>query len=252
MLHGQVAHQIGRDIVSGRIREGDFLPRESELAGHFKVSRQAVREALKVLAAKGLVGSRRRTGTFVLPRSSWNIFDQDVIAWHPPGSMSPEFFKAIIELRHVLEPAAAALAAERATDEQIAAIGSALQGMRDCFRGHPEGLNEADARFHLAIFEASGNDLFVRLGALIRPLLDVAFTSLNAGRILDEAQFIGSHAVMYDAIVERNPAKARQFVETGLATGLRLMDRHTPPELSVKDVEPRLRVVKAGRGPSPS
>ena len=69
-LHGQVAHDIGRQIVSGTIAEGRFLPREAELSERFGVSRQAVREGLKVLAAKGLVGSRRRAGTYVLPRSS--------------------------------------------------------------------------------------------------------------------------------------------------------------------------------------
>ena len=112
-LHGQVAHEIGRRIVSGAVAEGEFLPRESELAEQFGVSRQAVREALKVLAAKGLVTSRRRAGTFVVPRANWNLLDPDVIAWHPPEKFSPAFLRDIIELRRLIEPAAAAFAAER-------------------------------------------------------------------------------------------------------------------------------------------
>lgn len=217
VLHGQVAHRIGREIVSGKVREGDFLPRESELATRFGVSRQAVREALKVLAAKGLVGSRRRTGTFVLPRSSWNLFDPDVIAWHPVGGLCESFLNDIIELRRILEPHAAELAARRATGESIAAIGAALEEMKRCFHNDLAGLNEADVRFHQAIFAASGNDLVSRLGDFIRPLLDAAFGHQNKNRDLEEQQFIGSHEALFDAIAERDPQKTRRLMERGLS-----------------------------------
>ena len=113
-LHGQVAHEIGRRIVSGAIAEGEFLPREAELAEQFAVSRQAVREALKVLAAKGLVTSRRRAGTYVMPR----------VDLEPPRSRRhrlasagrscrPNSSSDLVELRRLIEPAAAEFAAER-------------------------------------------------------------------------------------------------------------------------------------------
>src|SRR5207244_4849669 len=112
-LHGRVAHEIGRRIVSGAIAEGSLLPRESELAAEHQVSRQAIREALKVLAAKGLVASRRRAGTRVRARAFWNLLDPNVLAWHPAGNVDPTFLNDLVELRQLIEPAAAELAARR-------------------------------------------------------------------------------------------------------------------------------------------
>jgi DNA-binding FadR family transcriptional regulator len=124
-LHGQVAHKIGRRIAEGSISTGALLPREAELASQFGVSRQAIREALKVLAAKGLVASRRRTGTHVLPRSSWNLLDPDVLAWHPPERVPRDLLKDLIELRFLIEPAAAEAAASRASPEDRCDCGCA-------------------------------------------------------------------------------------------------------------------------------
>ena len=100
------------------------MPREAELAMQFCVSRQAVREALKVLAAKGLVQSRRRTGTRILPRASWNLLDPDVLAWHPPANFGPRLLADLGELRRLIEPAAAEFAATRGDRAVVAAIGA--------------------------------------------------------------------------------------------------------------------------------
>ena len=173
-LHARVAHEIGRRIISSGYAEGASLPRESELAEQFGVSRQAVREALKVLAAKGLVASRRRTGTSVLPRASWNLLDPDVLAWHSPESIRKEFLDDLVELRRVIEPAAAALAARRVDPERLSRIKAALDGMRANVDNEPQFL-EADAEFHAALLAASGNSLFERLSTIIGPVLDVSF-----------------------------------------------------------------------------
>ena len=117
-----------------RSPRANFCRAKSELAEQFGVSRQAVREALKVLAAKGLVTSRRRAGTFVVPRANWNLLDPDVIAWHPPEKFSPAFLRDIIELRRLIEPAAAAFAAERGGAEQVARIAAALAAMTSAER----------------------------------------------------------------------------------------------------------------------
>jgi DNA-binding FadR family transcriptional regulator len=173
-LHGQVAHEIGRQIVSGAIKQGELLPRESELAETYDVSRQAIREALKVLAAKGLVTSRRRAGTSVLPRRKWNLLDPDVLAWHPTDAMTPEFYNDLVELRQLIEPAAAVLAARRATVEQTENIQQALDGMRANMAGQSE-FHECDMDFHAAVFAASGNSLIEGLSTIIRPVLAAAF-----------------------------------------------------------------------------
>jgi GntR family transcriptional regulator, galactonate operon transcriptional repressor len=208
-LHGQVAHEIGRRIVSGAVAEGEFLPRESELAEQFGVSRQAVREALKVLAAKGLVTSRRRAGTFVLPRANWNLLDPDVIAWHPPEKFSLAFLRDIIELRRLIEPAAAAFAAERGGAEQVARIAAALAAMTSA---QGQEFSKADAQFHTAIFEASGNELIERLSSILGPLLAASFATQFHAHV-PSAPVVAIHQAVYDAIVARDPRRAAEAME---------------------------------------
>jgi DNA-binding FadR family transcriptional regulator len=206
-LHGRVAHQIGRRIVSGEIPEGALLPREAEFAEEFGVSRQAVREALKVLAAKGLVASRRRTGTQVLPRADWNLLDPDVLAWHSAGRLPPKLLDDLVELRRLIEPAAAALAAERHADGALAEIAAALDRM-EASGGEIDAFNFADAEFHAAIFAASGNDLIDRLSTILRPLLEATF-SLDENLRSDHTGTGSLHRRLYEAIRDGLPERAR-------------------------------------------
>src|SRR5438046_5262201 len=119
-LHGAVVHDIGLRIVQGELEAGDPLPTEDELSGELSVSRTVLREAIKVLAAKRLVESRPKTGTRVRQRAEWNLLDPDVLAWQLEAGPSPQFLEDTVELRAIIEPAAARLPAEPATDEQIA------------------------------------------------------------------------------------------------------------------------------------
>jgi DNA-binding FadR family transcriptional regulator len=209
-------------IVSGAIPEGTHLPRESELAERFGASRQAVREALKVLAAKGLVASRRRAGTSVLPRANWNLFDPDVVAWHPAGQAPPELLGDLIEVRRAIEPAAAARAAKRADTEAIAAIGAALEAMRAADKPSDEFFG-ADAAFHDAILRASGNAVFDRLGTILDPLLRTSFKMhfLGVEAVLVEperiaaavAASIDGHEEVYRAIRDGDEGRARAATE---------------------------------------
>lgn len=224
--HGLVAHEIGRMIVSGAIPEDAYLPRETELAARFGVSRQAVREALKVLGAKGLVASRRRAGTRVLPRSSWNLLDPDVLAWHPAGKMPGVFLRDLIEVRRALEPAAAMHAAMRGSNDAIAAIGEALEAMQTVPKPS-EAFFAADAAFHGAIFTASGNALMERLSTIIGPLMRTSFelhfrgveTALAAPDEIASAvdTSLGRHAAVYEAIRDRDPGRALAAAEALLA-----------------------------------
>jgi GntR family transcriptional regulator, galactonate operon transcriptional repressor len=211
-LHGQVAHDIGRQICSGSVAEGAVLPRESELSSRYGVSRQAIREALKVLAAKGLVKSRRRAGTYVTPRTDWNLLDPDVLAWHDRLSIVPSFFADLAELRRLIEPAAAEFAAERASPQQLERIGEALAAlMRMAEVGDIEAYNAADAEFHKAVFAASGNALIDRLSTILGPLLEVTFkvqSQANPG-----FQGAAVHGPVFEAIAARAPARARKAME---------------------------------------
>ena len=80
-VHGRLVEQIGRRILGGELAPGAMLPREAELVQELGISRTAVREAIKVLAAKGLVESRQKLGMRVRPERAWNLLDPDVLAW---------------------------------------------------------------------------------------------------------------------------------------------------------------------------
>src|SRR5882762_613163 len=124
-LHGRIVHAIGRRILSGDLRPGELLPAEPELGA----SRTVVREAVKVLAAKGLVESRPKTGTRVRPPASWNLLDPDVLAWQQEGTPQPIFLRKLTEVRLIVEPAAAELAARRARAPELTTLDGAFLEM---------------------------------------------------------------------------------------------------------------------------
>ena len=198
---------MGLMIVSGRIREGDFLPKELELSAQYGISRPAVREALKVLAAKGLVMSRRRAGTSVMPRRDWNLLDPDVLAWHAPVENNWDFLIDLVKLRQLLEPAAAGLAASCADARHVRRIGEALEAMRNC-TDNSEKFFAADAQFHVAVFEACGNTVIERLSAIIGPVLEASFR-LVGGTNPVFGYSIGQHEAVFDAIRSGDPRRAR-------------------------------------------
>ena len=132
-IHGQIAHEIGQRILRGDFPPGAVLPNESAFSVELKVSRTALREAIKVLAAKGLVDSRPKIGTRVRPRNQWNMLDPDVLAWSFSVGDTERHAINLTEMRRILEPAAAALAAELPSlmpgdPEAAAALEEALAG----------------------------------------------------------------------------------------------------------------------------
>ena len=220
-LHGKVAHQIGRRIVTAAIAEGSLLPPEADLATEFDVSRQAVREALKVLAAKGLVVSRRRTGTRVMPRTNWNLLDPDILAWYPADKFPPQLLADLVEVRRLIEPAAAEYAAMRGDKARIAAIGEAVAEMRRTVADGP-AFREADAGFHIAVFAASGNEIIERLGDTIGPMLRASFLVQDQARGMQlAAAVIPAHESIYEAIGAGNASAARREMEVLLSRASR-------------------------------
>jgi GntR family transcriptional regulator, galactonate operon transcriptional repressor len=164
-LHGQVVDDIGRRIVRGDLAPGTAVDLDA-LEGALGVSRTVVREAVKVLEAKGLLEARPKRGTVVRPRAAWNLLDPDVVGWCFEDGPDPRFLAALNELRQALEPAAARLAAARASPEDVAAMREALAALR-ADHGNIDASTEDDVALHRAILAASGNELLVRVGALI-------------------------------------------------------------------------------------
>lgn len=163
---GAIAQYLGTAIVSGTIQPGERLPNEIDGSEALNLSRSAYREAVQVLTAKGLVEGRPKHGTRVLPRSRWNMLDPDVLAWAFSGEPDMGFIRDLFELRSIVEPAAARLAAARRDRNDIKALRTALSEMRRHTLATDLGL-AADRAFHGAILQASHNDALVTLSASI-------------------------------------------------------------------------------------
>ena len=148
---------LGRRIAAGQYREGETLPIEQQLADSLGVGRNALREAVKVLSGKGLISTAPRSGTKIRRKTDWNMLDPAVLSWHAdPDTATPEFLLALLELRRIIEPKAAELAAVRATREDVAAILSAYDDMQRC-QDDPGERAAADIELHTAVLVASHN-----------------------------------------------------------------------------------------------
>lgn len=224
-LHGRVAHDLGARIAGGDYAPGSVLPNETALGASFGVSRTVLREAVKVLAAKGLVEARPKIGTRVRPRDHWNMLDPDVLAWQCAGAGLPVIAEDLLEIRRVVEPHAAGLAAGRATDAEILGIAAAYADM--ACAPDAETSVEPDVRFHLAIMEATHNAFLRPLGALIRTALRASFRLSKSSPGAHERSLPG-HAAVLDAIRNRDPEAARGAMRD-------LLDRTAEDIRSVKE-----------------
>lgn len=205
-IHQQIVHEIASRIIAGEIVPGETLPTEDVASAEMNVSRTAYREALKVLTAKGLVKSRPKTGTRICPRSQWNLLDPDLMSWSFEIGPSRAFAQSLSEMRRIIEPAAAALAAERAGDADITKIRDALERMESFAVESRESI-EADLDFHLSILNAAGNELLASLGHLIKSALDKSFeltTDIPGAREIS----LPRHADVFQAIQSRQPEQA--------------------------------------------
>lgn len=206
-----VVATLGREITRGVIEVGEALPAEPELEARFGVGRGVIREAMKTLAAKGLVSVRPRHGTHVLPRRDWSLLDREVLIWLVgDGEPDPEMMSSIQEVRLMIEPAAAALAAQRATRQDLERINAALAAMETS--RDPASATAADKKFHLAILDATHNPVLQGFRGAIDTILGaVFFVAVGSQDWFDEN--LPNHARAARAIEEGDPAKARTAME---------------------------------------
>ncbi|WP_354638943.1 FadR/GntR family transcriptional regulator [Kitasatospora camelliae] len=162
-LPGRVLAEIGPAIASGEIAEGAVL-RAEELEERFGVSRTVVREAVRILESMRMVEPRRRVGITVLPRSSWDVFDPMVIRWRLAGAGRSAQLRSLGSLREAVEPAAAALAAQHASDDDRRELGALAVELTVTARAADlESFLRHDIAFHAAVLRASGNEMFAHL-----------------------------------------------------------------------------------------
>jgi GntR family transcriptional regulator, galactonate operon transcriptional repressor len=169
-LHDQIVHKLGQRIVDGTFPQGESLPPEDLLGSNLGVSRSAVREAIKVLSAKGLVQVRPKTGTRILHRSHWHQLDPDVLQWQADSPVQEELAENLVEVRRMIEPSAAALAAVRGTEEDF----QLLQKQYLAMEREVEDLEKfiaMDLEFHAAIFRAAHNRILECFAATITQAL---------------------------------------------------------------------------------
>src|SRR5690554_5299783 len=128
-IHTWVAQELGARIVSGAYPAGEYIPSEGRLVDELGVSRTAMREAFKLLSAKGLIESRPKLGTRVRPPKDWNMFDPDILRWYFDNNPKPQFYTDLYVMREVIEPSAAAMAATHRTPAQLEELERACQAM---------------------------------------------------------------------------------------------------------------------------
>ena len=218
-LHGAIAHKLGTAIVSGEYAPGDILTGEVAFSEALNVSRSAYREAMQVLAAKGMVESRPKAGTRVLPRERWNLLDPDVLAWVFTGEPDVQFVRSLFELRAVVEPAAAGFAAERRSRQDLKLMKDALSAMRRHTLATDAG-RAGDRDFHRAVLRATGNDALIVLSASIGAAVNWTTQFKHRQRALPRNP-LPEHVKVFDAIAAQDAGAAseamRVLVDQALA-----------------------------------
>jgi DNA-binding FadR family transcriptional regulator len=217
-LRGAIANKIGIAILSGIYKPGDTLSGEIAFAEELDVSRCAYREAIQVLTAKGLVHSRPKAGTRVLPRDRWNLLDPDVLTWAFTGEPDAQLVRSLFEIRAVIEPAAASFAAIRRDRDDLKRMREALAGMREHTLLTETG-RLADREFHSAILQATRNDAMIVLSASIGAAVNWTTQFKQRSRVLPRDP-IPDHARVYESIAAGDPdgaaAAMRALVDLAL------------------------------------
>ena len=206
-IHGSIAHDLGAAIVTGRYQPGETLPGEVKFSEHLHVSRSAYREAIRMLAAKGLVESRPKAGTRVSDRGRWNLLDPDVLAWTFEGEPSEEFIRDLFELRMIVEPAAAELAARRRDAADLARMGHALEEMARHGLATPEG-QAADQLFHQGLLRATHNAPLLSLSSSIEAAVGWTTIFKQRKRKLPRDP-LPDHRALFAAVADGDPEAAR-------------------------------------------
>ncbi|MFC8828513.1 FadR/GntR family transcriptional regulator [Streptomyces sp. NPDC057137] len=226
-LHTHVLDTLGLAITGGEYPEGGVV-RTDEVAQRFDVSRTVVREVVRVLESMHLVQSRRRVGVTVRPAREWNVYDPRVIRWRLAGNDRPRQLRSLTVLRSAIEPVAAGLAATHATPEQCAALTEQALGMVATSRGHQlEGYLRHDIAFHRVVLDASGNEMFARLGDVVAEVL--------TGRTRHEVMFhdpdpaaVTLHVRVAEAVRERDAARAEELTREIAVGALQELDVLAP------------------------
>lgn len=225
-LHRRLVEELGAAIVGGQIVPGERVDVDL-LEERHGVSRTVVREAIRVLATKGLVDARPKRGTYVLERDRWNMLDADVIGWRYGAELDTQFLGNLHEVRQIIEPAVARIAATRRTDEDLDRLRQALDDMAMA-TSDVEAAVDADVRFHHTLITATHNEMLEQLEIIIAVGLRTRdLVAMGAG--IDAATDVPRHKAIVDAVARGDPAGAdaamQALLERAAADAAAALDR---------------------------
>jgi len=219
-MHSFAVDRIAGWIVSERFPIGTALPIEQKLCEELGVSRTIVREAVKTLAAKGMVEVAPKLGSRVQPENMWNMFDPQVLGWRLNFRDAGNVAEDLTELRLLFEPAAASFAATRASYTQKRAIRQSFERMVEA-EGRSQDFSRADIEFHTLILGACHNTFLSRLAPLVEILIRTTLDLYTAGGWNPEhieSASLPLHAALTEAILDGRAdaadAAARSIIQT--------------------------------------
>lgn len=215
-----MAQALGSAILAGAYPVGGTLPNESDLMQRFGVSRTVVREVIKTLAAKGMVASKTKVGTRVLDSANWNMFDADMLTWRVEQGLDAGFLAHLFEIRLAIEPNAAALAAGRRDDTDIATLRGLV--MRMAAADHDAvSFAAVDVDFHLAVTAASRNPFMRSIGAVIKTALMHSFQLVSPVDDAARRQTAEAHGRIVEAIAAGDAEAAAATMVAVIRNGMR-------------------------------
>jgi DNA-binding FadR family transcriptional regulator len=218
-----IANHIGIAIVTGVYSADNPIPIEAELCKQYDASRPVLREAVKMLTAKGLLGARPRRGTWVQPEDRWNLLDPDVLGWLLERKFSPALLIEFTQMRLAVEPGAAMLAARVAGPEEKAAVSRALERMQAADRGDDDPL-ESDIAFHVAVLRASRNRFYAQLTGFTSTALRFSIRMTNRYKGVRLAS-VADHKKVADAIIAGKPGVAGEAMRSLIQEALEIMQK---------------------------
>ena len=227
-LTHQITHKLGVAILTGVYSADNPIPFEADLCREYNASRPVLREAVKMLTAKGLLVSRPRLGTRVQPEEQWNMLDPDVLEWLLERKFCPELLMEFNEIRLAVEPGGAALAARVATEADKAALRAAIGRMQAADRGEDDPL-DSDIAFHVAVLRASRNRFYLQLTGFIASALRFSIRTTNRYKGVRLASS-ADHKKVADAIIAGRPDAASDAMRKLIQEAMDLINRRAKPQ----------------------
>lgn len=231
-----IANDLGIAIVTGVYSADNPIPIEAELCRKFGASRSVLREAVKMLTAKGLLAARPRRGTWVQPEEKWNLLDPDVLGWLLERKYSPALLIEFTEIRLAVEPCAAELAARVAGPSEKAAILHGIERMQAADRGDDDPL-DSDIAFHVAVLRATRNRFYAQLTGFTATALRFSILTTNRYKGVQLAS-IADHKKVADAIIAGNVALARESMHKLIQEALDLITKREALQASRRSTKP--------------